>query len=56
MAFIILEPRIGGIEVDKVCIRIGKSDAASFRDGIQILWNMDEINLQTLYVQKYFNT
>lgn len=57
--FIILEPRIGGVVADAICNRLGlrdwvHSDAEGFSGSLWVLYNIEEISLKAVHIEKFF--
>lgn len=57
---ILHEPMISGMTVMKVCSSLKKThwvcpEVEGFSDGIWVLWDAVEIQLQPLYIHKQFN-
>lgn len=55
----LLEPRISGETVDKVCKKLGKkswvrSEATGFSGGTWVCWNDEEVDLRVLRVTRSF--
>lgn len=59
LVVILLEPRISGDTAEDMCKKLGKdrwirSEAAGFSGGVWILWNVGDISVKLLYVDRFF--